>query len=347
MAQAPGVSKTDMRRLGELMSAVALALSVAACGGGGGGSSTPATSPTPAAATPTPSPSPAPATTPTPAPTPVASTAVSFTGTVVDSSGAAVSGAVVTVNGTSSAGATTTHTATTSSSGSYTLTATVSEVTSSNVVVSIAKDGYQTTTLTYASTGSSAAVSGGTTYSASSGTASTSTTSTGSVVLAPVVVTDPLVLAVEATTPAVVHLGDGEAATGAVNVFQSALYGPSYTVALGTPSQLSTYLKVTVAAASLQSALCPNTMTVFQSTSATGTRLHAITSAFGSADFTDSAYHDVVVTYDVSAAGFTLTDGKLYAQITAGNCQYPDSATVTRLDDFEFTNVRAKFSATN
>jgi hypothetical protein len=125
------------------------------------------------------------------------------------------------------------------------------------------------------------------------------------------------------------------------------LYGPSYTVTLGDPKQLSTYLNVTVAAASLQSKLCANTITVFQGASATGTRLHTMTLPFGSADAADNAYHDTVVSYPVATAGFTTTDGMLYAQITPGNCDYGDGSPLVRLDDFEFTNVRAKFSATN
>lgn len=303
------------------MCAVAISMGMAACGGGGGSSTDTTTQ---------------------------AQTSVTFSSVVTDLAGKPVADATVTV-ATKVNGVNVPESTKTDASGRYTLSVKTEGLLATNtVVVTISKTGMSTLTLTYTDPkGTVYPVTPGGTYGTMSSnvtiydgeTSSGPTTSEGIKML----LADPTALPVDQLNPSVVHLGDDSYdKQSSVNQFQSAKLGESYVVRLGLLPVASTSVNLTVAVKGLESGSCKNVVTVFQADSASATgaaRLNATSVlALGTTDATDASFHDVPVV--VPATGFNTTTA-LFAEIVAGGCTY--SGVAAGVDDFEFTNVRAKY----
>lgn len=308
-----------LRTVSVLAGAVALAFGMAACGGGGGGgsSSTGSTSGTSTAtgsATIT---------------TPTASGSASVTGSIElalvvnNSSGAEVANATVVVTKADGTTLTFTH-----ANGAYTGSLAAADIAStSTVVVTVSADTYKTTPVNFKASDLVA----GNRYSATVTLDKTGSLSLGSVTL----------------TPSSVYLGDGVPLDKkTTNQFStSSPIGLTYTADLGAmTSSMEGYANLVISAQvrGVDGLTCPgDVVTVFQSTSASGTRVNASSAVRIST--TDATTADPV-NYEIKvpATAFKASAGNLYAEFSV---QGQKCSGGTEYDDLEIAGVNASFAA--
>lgn len=285
------------QRLRQTLSTAAAAGLLAACGGGGGISTTGA-------------------------PPAVSSGVTNVTGTVNNASGAPVPNASVTLGTTSGTPASTQSDA----NGHYALVVDTSSLnTGATVVVTVAKEGYQSCT--------------GTVNAASGVVVGCETL--------PVVGLGELYPAPE--NAVLVRLGDGEATGGTTNSkLQIATpYGLSKTIPLGWPANfdLAAFQTFTVhmSIRGLQATDCNNKVTVRQGPTAdTAVDVRVFSGATNTLANSDPLGAFSPYALQLPASALNAAGGNLYVKLESGVCSTGTAADPA--DDFEFAGVFGKFS---
>lgn len=248
-----------------------------------------------------------------------APTTGTVTGTVADSAGAPVVGALVSIDAAPPVSS--------DASGNYSVTYDTSAVnTSTTVVVTVAKEGYQTCV----------------------GTVNVATGSvTGCNTLTPVSATELYPAAADAE---LVRLGDGEASGGSVN---SALqinvpFGLSKTITLPLPANypIANYQTFTVnlKIRGLQADICADKITVLQgATAATATPLKVFQFSDGNLPNSDAAGAFTPYALALPATSLSAAAGDIHVKLEAGDCG-AFGTPVDPADDFEFVGLYGNFS---
>jgi hypothetical protein len=249
-----------------------------------------------------------------------APTTGTITGTVADSAGAPVVGALVSIDAAPPVSS--------DASGNYSVTYDTSAVnTSTTVVVTVAKEGYQTCVGTVnVATGSVA----------------------GCNTLTLVSVTELYPAAADAE---LVRLGDGEATGGTVN---SALqivtpFGLSKTITLPLPANypIANYQTFTVnlRIRGLQADICADKITVLQgATAATATPLKVFQFSDGNLPNSDVAGAFTSYALALPATLLSAAAGDIHVKLEAGDCGVHGTP-ADPADDFEFVGLYGNFSA--
>ena len=217
-------------------------------------------------------------------------------------------------------------TTTSDQGGNYSLVvANTSINTNTTVVITVAKEGYQSCT----------------------GTVSLTDGRVSGCNVLPVVATGELYPALADAT--LVRLGDGEVSGGAANSeLQLALpFGLSKTVTLRWPANLAlaSYQTLTVNATKrgLQSSLCADKVTVLQgATLETAAVVREFSATAGNLADSDARGGLTPYALQLPATALSATGGDLYVKLEAGLCR--DGTAADPADDYEFVGLFGKFS---